>query len=188
VPPKYGWWLDLYVETCSDGLDDEETTMVNDQIEALLGGTEEGGPRAWARAELDLILASQQFRNCAKVSKVLRYITEAFIKGYVVGETEIGIAIYRPDYDPDDHSNVRVAVGEIREKLARYYCESGSGNPYRLMFAAKGYAVTCTQPPTEELMREQLRKLDLLVADALVERRALEEKLGLVVRAAVTNG
>ena len=94
------------------------------------------------RAELGRILASSEFRNSERRSRLLKYLVEKAVAGEPVKEYSIGVDVFdkSPDYDPRIDPAVRVEMGRVRTRLADYYAGEGKLNRERLEFPKRSYA------------------------------------------------
>jgi len=93
------------------------------------------------RAELERLLASQEFRNSERRSRLLKYLVEKAVAGEPVKEYSIGVDVFdkSPDYDPRIDPAVRVEMGRVRTRLADYYAGEGKANRERLEFPKRSY-------------------------------------------------
>ena len=110
--------------------------MIPYRTDALLKIRESDPRSAGVLNELDRVLAAPQFNRLDKPAKLLRYIVEEVVLGFTPRETQLGVAIFRRDYDPNVHSNVRVAVLLIRSRLKEYYRGVATGSPVRIEIPA----------------------------------------------------
>ena len=106
------------------------------------------------RAELDRILASQEFRASERRGRLLKYLVEKAIAGEPVKEYVIGIDVFdKPsDYDPRIDPAVRVEMSRVRARLADYYAGEGQTNRERLEFPKRSYTpalVEIQRPPDQ---------------------------------------
>ncbi len=105
-----------------------------------LGDAREGA----VRAELQRLLESPEFRASKRCSEFLTYVVEHTISGPAgaLKERLIGVEVFQlpPDFDPGQHSAVRVTANEVRKKLAqRYQAENGSYHPVRIELPTGSY-------------------------------------------------
>jgi hypothetical protein len=99
-------------------------------------GRNESRERA-VRAELHRLLESPAFRTSKRCREFLEYIVEHTISGPsdALKERSIGVELFQlpPDFDPGQHTIVRVTANELRKKLAQQYlAENGSSHPVRI--------------------------------------------------------
>jgi len=101
-------------------------------------GTGLGEPREQAvRAELTRLLESTAFRTSKRCREFLEYIVGHTISGPsgALKERAIGVELFQlpQDFDPGQHTIVRVTANEVRKRLAQYYlAENGSHHPVRI--------------------------------------------------------
>ena len=85
------------------------------------------------RAELDRLLESPAFRTSKRCKEFLEYIVEQTMIGQsgALKERSLGVELFLlpTDFDPGQHTIVRVTANEVRKKLAQYYL-SGNGAPH----------------------------------------------------------
>src|ERR1017187_8198385 len=88
------------------------------------------------REELDRLLESPAFRASKRCKEFLEYIVEQTMIGQsgALKERSLGVALFRlpTDFDPGQHTIVRVTANEVRKKLAQYYLSAnGASHPDR---------------------------------------------------------
>ena len=89
------------------------------------------------RAERDRLLESPAFRTSKRCREFLEYIVEHTISGEsgALKERSLGVELFHlaPDFDPGQHTIVRVTANEVRKKLAQHYLsENGNFHPVRI--------------------------------------------------------
>lgn len=89
------------------------------------------------RAELNRLLESAAFRTSKRCREFLEYIVEHTISGPsgTLKERSIGVELFQlpQDFDPGQHTIVRVTANEVRKKLAQHYlAENGSSRAVRI--------------------------------------------------------
>jgi len=89
------------------------------------------------RAELDRLLESSVFRTSKRCREFLEYVVKHTLTGQSgsLKERSLGVELFRlpTDFDPGQHTIVRVTANEVRKKLAQYYLsENGSCHPVRI--------------------------------------------------------
>ncbi len=98
---------------------------------------------ARVRAQLDLLLASGQFRSSRRCQLLLQYITERTLCGETsqFKERTLGIAVFgrEPNYDTNQDPVVRATAAEIRKKLAQYYQDPAHTNEVRISLLPGSY-------------------------------------------------
>ncbi len=101
------------------------------------------GDRAAVYAELEAIIASEQFRSSARYPAFLRYIVEKALNGEVgdLKERTLGIAVFHrgSDYNTADDPVVRVCGSEVRRRIAQFYQQSESLHPIEIELPPGGY-------------------------------------------------
>jgi hypothetical protein len=85
------------------------------------------------REELDRLLESPAFRTSKRCKEFLEYIVGQTMIGQsgALKERSLGVELFRlpTDFDPGQHTIVRVTANEVRKKLAQHYL-SGNGAPH----------------------------------------------------------
>jgi len=104
--------------------------------ESEVMGLGEARERA-VRAELQRLLESPAFRTSKRCREFLEYIVEHTISGPAgtLKERSIGVELFQlpQDFDPGQHTVVRVTANEVRKRLAQFYlAENGSSHPVRI--------------------------------------------------------
>jgi len=93
-------------------------------------------------AQLELLLASPQFRNAPSLTRFLRFVVEHTLDGDTTDlkESIIGIKVFDrgADFDPKADSIVRMQAANLRTRLAKYY-ENAPGSPVRIDIPKGGY-------------------------------------------------
>jgi PAS domain S-box-containing protein len=82
------------------------------------------------RAELERMVASENFRTCPRLAAFLRFVIEAtlrgesaHLKGYTIAVEALG---RRGDFDPQQDPIVRVEAGRLRRVIQHYYAGPGA--------------------------------------------------------------
>ena len=95
------------------------------------------------RAELERVLASQDFPATPRNREFLRFVVEKELSGHDgrIEAYEIGTKVFgRPDsFDPINDPIVRIEAGKLRRDLETYYLKEGRGNPVRIELPKGGY-------------------------------------------------
>jgi hypothetical protein len=113
------------------------------------------------QAELNQILQSPAFRTSKRCREFLEYIVAHTISGPggALKERSIGVELFRlaPDFDPGQHTIVRVTANEVRKKLAQnYLAENGSFHPVRIDLPPGSYRAEFRwETPAAEPVHEQ---------------------------------
>lgn len=85
------------------------------------------------RAELERILASEEFARSARMQRFLRFIVEETLEGRAdqLGEYGIGLAVFdrSPDFEPAIDPIVRNDARRLRGKLHEYYRHANPAPP-----------------------------------------------------------
>src|SRR5271157_1686575 len=113
------------------------------------------------RAELNRLLESAAFRTSKRCSEFLEYVVERTISGPngALKERSLGVELFRlaTDFDPGQHTIVRVTANEVRKKLAQYYLpENGASHAVRIDLPPGSYRAefrweTLAAEPAQEL-------------------------------------
>jgi len=100
-------------------------------------------PEPEVYAAMERILQSEQFESSQRYSNLLRYIVQCSLHGDAaeLKERIIGIEVFgrRPDYDTATDPTVRVAMNEVRKRLAQYYSQSGAQDALRIEIPIGSY-------------------------------------------------
>ena len=98
---------------------------------------------AEVREQLDRILSDSAFSGANRRSRLLRYLVEQTLEDHPesLKESVIATEVFdrSPDYDPQIDSVVRVEVGRLRDRLAKYYDNAGPEEPVRIEIPRGGY-------------------------------------------------
>lgn len=105
------------------------------------------------RASVDRILQSRTFGNAPSSRRLLKYLadhsaegTAEQLKEYTIGVEAFGKAA---GYDPRQDSTVRIQIGRLRQKLAEYYLDQGSGDPQIVDLPKGRFSLTCEPRPAQ---------------------------------------
>jgi len=109
------------------------------------------------RTERDRLLESPAFRTSKRCREFLEYIVEHTIRGEsgALKERSLGVELFRlaPDFDPGQHTIVRVTANEVRKKLAQHYLsENGNFHAVRIDLPPGSYRAEFRweTPPAEQ--------------------------------------
>jgi hypothetical protein len=84
------------------------------------------------RAELESVLASQDFTRAPKLAVLLSYLCEKLFAGEAnqIKEYSIGLEVFHrgASFDQDSDSIVRVEANRLRKRLAEYYAGAGASH------------------------------------------------------------
>jgi len=88
---------------------------------------------AHVEAQLELILASPQFKKSERMNRFLRFVVGQALLGNDrdLKEYSIGLEVFDKDasFDPRIDNNVRTEARRLRAKLSEYYAEAGKNDP-----------------------------------------------------------
>jgi hypothetical protein len=102
------------------------------------------------RAQLRRILESTPFRTSKRCSDFLRYVVEGTCDGRsdFLKERTLGVAVFErePDYDTNQDPVVRNTAGQVRKRLAQYYCEPGRDRELRIDLPPGSYVPEMNLP------------------------------------------
>lgn len=98
------------------------------------------------RAELQRLLESAAFRTSKRCREFLESIVEHTLHGPsgALKERSLGVELFQlpQDFDPGQHTIVRVTANEVRKKLAQHYlAENGAFHPVRIDLPPGSYRV-----------------------------------------------
>jgi hypothetical protein len=96
------------------------------------------------RAELGHLLESPAFRTSKRCREFLEHTVEHTMAGRsgALKERSLGVELFRlpTDFDPGQHTIVRVTANEVRKKLALHYLsENGASHPVRISLPPGSY-------------------------------------------------
>ncbi|MBI1791556.1 MAG: PD40 domain-containing protein, partial [Acidobacteria bacterium] len=101
------------------------------------------------RAQVERIVASNQFAAAERLCRFLRFVVEEELagRGRDIKEYRIGLDVFeRPEtYDPRLDATVRVEATKLRARLTKYYESEGRNDPV-LITVPKGGYVPIIQP------------------------------------------
>lgn len=102
------------------------------------------------RAQLERILESPPFRTSRRSSDFLRHVVEGTVEGRAdsLKERTLGVAVFdrQPDYDTNQDPVVRNTAGQVRKRLAQYYCEPGREQELRIDLPPGSYVPEIYKP------------------------------------------
>ena len=98
------------------------------------------------QAQLERILASEEFAQSESLKRFLHYVVERSLDGQAdqIKEYNVGVEVLGrgKDYDPRTDTIVRVQATRLRSKLNEYYQTNGSGDPVRIELPKGSYVPT----------------------------------------------
>jgi hypothetical protein len=139
-------------------------------------------------AQLDRILESAPFRTSKRCSDLLRHVVHAACEGHLefLKERTLGVAVFDrdPEYDTNQDPVVRNTAGQVRKRLAQYYCELGRDQELRIDLPPGAYVPqirlpeirsvhplnvsNVEAPPVEAQRARWLRHWRVIVATSLI--------------------
>jgi hypothetical protein len=100
--------------------------------------------------QVERILSSSHFRNSRRYTDLLRYVVQQTIEGHadILKERTLGIEVFgrEPSFDTSGDSIVRVAVAEVRKRIAQYYQEEGHEQELRVDLPCGSYVARFRSP------------------------------------------
>lgn len=112
------------------------------------------------RAELQSVLASQEFVRAPKLAHLLTYLCEKLFAGeaHQIKEYSIGVEVFQrgTSFDQDSDSIVRVEANRLRKRLAEFYAAEGAS-----------HAMQITIPVGQYVPRFEARKPETAAAGGL---------------------
>ena len=96
------------------------------------------------RAQLDKIIASNAFSLSGVYKRLLKYLTEATLKGEKPKEFTIGYEVFNQDVDDPSTSRVRVSIYKLRQRLDKYYKDEGVKDNILFTIPKGGYSLKFT--------------------------------------------
>jgi hypothetical protein len=149
--------------------------MIAQQRMAGSAGLRLGEARERAvRGELTRLLESAAFKGSKRCRDFLKHVVEQTMTGpgESLKERSIGIDLFQlaPDFDPGQHTIVRVTANEVRKKLAQQYlAENGAPHPVQIELPPGSYRAEFKwEEPVPSARPRPRRRLALLSAAALV--------------------
>lgn len=134
----------------------------------------DGPSAAEIREQLDRILTSAPFRTSKRCSDLLRHVVNEACEGHqdFLKERTLGVAVFErhPEYDTNQDPVVRNTAGQVRKRLAQYYCELGRDRELRIDLPAGGY-VPQIHTPAERTgsMATPVEKLEPLAVESTAD-------------------
>src|SRR6185295_6146321 len=93
--------------------------------------------------QVEQVLSSDGFRRAERLSSLVRFLADRAVRGdgSPVKEYELGVEVFgrAVSYDPRTDPIARVAVRELRLKLAAYYSTEGARDPIRIAIPKGSY-------------------------------------------------
>lgn len=106
------------------------------------------------RQQLQRVLESSSFRTSKRCSGFLRHVVEGICEGRSdsLKERTLGVAVFarEPNYDTNQDPVVRNTAGEVRKRLAQYYCEPGREQEIRIVLPPGSYVPEIQVPAVVE--------------------------------------
>ena len=116
------------------------------------------------RAQLELVLASDDFVNGPKLGRFLDYVVRqtlagqsAHIKQYTIGVEGMG---YGTKFDPNTSPTVRMLARRLRRALDQYYTNGGAADPIRISIPKGSYVPVFLPNPGGSQLAESAAKSD----------------------------
>ncbi len=98
------------------------------------------------RAQLERVLASDNFASGDRQCRFLRYVVESTVDGNAsqLNQFAVGIEVFDRDetFDPSTDAVVRVEAGRLRAKLAEYYSSAGVNDRVLIGLPKGGYVAS----------------------------------------------
>ena len=95
------------------------------------------------RAELQSVLASQEFLRAPKLAHLLTYLCEKLFAGeaHQIKEYSVGLEVFQrgSSFDQDSDSIVRVEANRLRKRLAEYYAGDGATHAIQIKIPVGQY-------------------------------------------------
>jgi len=102
------------------------------------------------REQLERLLSSARLAHSPRCQSLLRHIVEESLCGRAedLKERNLGILLYKRDASYDTYADpvVRMAMSELRKKLAQYYYESGNHGQLRIEIPTGSYVPEFSLP------------------------------------------
>ncbi|MBL4612772.1 MAG: hypothetical protein JKY91_03420 [Emcibacter sp.] len=101
------------------------------------------------RTQLDLILASETFKNKNRIIRFLQYVVEEYLgdRAHLIKGYTLGLEVFDKDesFDPQADAIVRVEAGRLRRLLKHYYMEEGQDDQIDISLPKGSYAPKINQ-------------------------------------------
>jgi hypothetical protein len=120
--------------------------------------------RAQILNQLQCLLSSRFFNSSKRCPAMLSYVVTSVLDGQAeyLKERSIGIEAFHraADYDSNMDPIVRLTAGEVRKRLAQYYCEAEHENELRISLPVGSYVPEFHWPePIHTPLHEDERKI-----------------------------
>ncbi len=149
----------------------------NSHHSGILPKDRQTSPEA-VREQLEKLLASPHFAFTPRCQSLLRYLVEVSLEGNAesLKERNIGIEVFGRDaaYDTNADPVVRVAISEIRKKLAQYYFELGNQEQLRIELPTRSYAPEFSLPENPSRKDGAPHRPDNVLPEAATAQTAAE--------------
>ena len=93
------------------------------------------------REQLERILKSERFSRSTVSVNLLKYLTEASIKGEKPKQYTISVDVFNHTADDPSTSNIRVHILKLRKKLTDYYNNEGKNDAIYFTIPKGGYSI-----------------------------------------------
>jgi hypothetical protein len=110
---------------------------------------------------LTKIKKSQELEHQESLQKLLEYLTQSAIKGYIPKEMEIAIDVFEKNaaFNPSKDPVVRVYVHRLREKLIEYYKNSGKHDKIKFHLVKGRYEIKFLESSFVNNIKKRITKL-----------------------------
>ncbi len=133
--------------------------------------------RALVSNQLERVLSSRFFSGSKRSMAMLRYVVESALEGRSAGlkERTLGIEVFHraAEYDSNVDPIVRLTAGDIRKRLAQYYCEPQHEAELRIALPSGSYVPEFTVPERAEPVA--VRAEEQPVGESVPEEATVEE-------------
>jgi hypothetical protein len=120
-------------------------------------------PRAEAiREQMERLLSSARLAHSPRCQSLLRHIVETSLRGHAedLKERNLGILLYKRDASYDTYADpvVRMAMSELRKKLAQYYYEPENQGHLRIEIPTGSYVPEFSLPESAPVAEKTRQK------------------------------
>lgn len=116
--------------------------------------------RTEVQDQLKQLLDSHFFSGSKRCPAMLAYVVTNTLDGHAesLKERSLGVEVFhrRPDYDTNIDPIVRLAAGDIRKRLAQYYCEPEHAGELKILLPSGSYVPEFHRPQTNHVERFEM--------------------------------
>lgn len=126
--------------------------------------------RAEVKEQLQRLLESHFFSSSRRCPAMLTYVVANALEGQTecLKERSLGVEVFhrKPDYDTNIDPIVRLAAGDIRKRLAQYYCEPEHERELRILLPSGSYVPEFHRSQTNHVEQPEMAPAKEIVQPA----------------------